>query len=126
MLGGFYIIYFLFSLLNLFYIQDKEIVEFVQEVGWIFIILGEEFIKESGVFCLDKLEDIFQRIMIGYGYLEYFIKFMIDEEIQDILDKEWVSILIFINIFILFYCIFQLGFVVFYFFVLLVNLFLGY
>lgn len=88
------------------HIQDKEIVELAQEVGRTSIILGEESTKESGVPCLDKSEDILQRIMTGYGYLEHFTKSMTDEEIQDILDKEWVSILIFTNISILFYCTF--------------------
>lgn len=86
------------------HIQDKEIVELAQEVGRTSIILGEESTKESGVPCLDKSEDILQRIMTGYGYLEHFTKSMTNEEIRDILDKEWVSIFIFTNISILFYC----------------------
>lgn len=78
--------------------------ELAQEVGRTSIILGEESTKESGVPCLDKSEDILQRIMTGYGYLEHFTKSMTNEEIRDILDKEWVSIFIFTNISILFYC----------------------
>lgn len=89
--GGSYTIHSSSSSSNSPHIQDKEIVELAQEVGRTSIILGEESTKESGVPCLDKSEDILQRIMTGYGYLEHFTKSMTDEEIQDILDKEWMK-----------------------------------
>lgn len=86
------------------HIQDKEIMELTGEVERTSIILGNESTKGSGVPCLDKPEDILQRIMSGYGYLEHFTKCLTNEEIQVILEKELVSIFIFIHISVLFYC----------------------
>lgn len=90
------------------YIQDKEIMELTREVERTSILLGDESTKGIGVPCSDKSEDILQRIMTGYGYLEHFTKSLTNEEIQDILSKELVSIFIFTNCSILFYCNIQL------------------
>lgn len=70
------------------YIQDKEIMELTREVERTSILLGDESTKGVGVPCSDKSEDILQRIMTGYGYLEHFTKSLTNEEIQDILGKE--------------------------------------
>lgn len=68
-------------------IQDKEIMELTREVERTSIILGEESTKGNGGPCSYRAEDILQRVMAGYGYLDHFTKSMTNEEILDILDK---------------------------------------